>query len=265
MSTRRISRERLERQAAELTPRDRAMALMLARVKLATGSQLRRATFEASTPAAERAARRELARLVRWRVVARLERRQGGLGRGSDSWTYALDVAGQRLVATGTCARRPHLPRPAMWAHALVGAEVYTRLAEVLRGTDRTLRQWQGEPDSWRDFGGGYGERLRLKPDAALRVAGPGFEDVSFLEVDTGTQSRPVIRAKLAAYRRYAATGQEQAARGGIFPLTVIITTTPARRAVLAALVAELPPETRMLFAVGLVGEAARLLTGGAS
>jgi hypothetical protein len=254
----------LERVARELTERDRAIVAMLAAVKLATGNQLRRATLGEESENAQRAARRQLQRLVRWRVVARLERRQGGLGRGSDSWTYALDVAGQRLAACGG-GRRPRLPRPAMWGHVLLGAEVYTRLAEAVRGTDRTVREWQGEPASWRTYGGSYGETLTLKPDAFVAVSGPGYEDVCFIEIDTGSQSRSVIRGKLSAYRRYAATGQEQAVQDGVFPLTVFVTTTPERHALLVDLVGELPAAAWPMFAVGLASDAARLLTGGAS
>jgi hypothetical protein len=263
MSTR-MSPRRLERIARELTSRDRAVMAMLGAVKLASGTQLRRATVADNSPAAQRAARRQLARLVKWRVVARLERRQGGLGRGSDAWTYALDITGQRLLQQPG-VRRPRLPRPAMWAHALIGAEVYTQLVEATRGSDRDVRLWQGEPACWRSFTGRYGEAVQLKPDAFVAVAGPGYEDVCFLEIDTGTQSRTVIRKKLDAYRRYAASGREQQAQAGVFPLTVFITTTLDRHAVLVDLLGELPTDAWRLFAVGLVTDAPRLLTGGTS
>lgn len=261
MSTR-MTQARLDRLRRELTPEDRAVIAMLSVVKLATGTHLRRATRVGDSPATARAARRQLARLVRWRVVARLERRQGGLGRGSDAWTYALDITGQRLV-TRPGVRRPHLPRPAMWAHILLGAEIYTRLIEATRGTDRTVRRWQGEPAAWRSFTGPYGEVVKLKPDAFVEVAGPGYTDVCFVEVDTGSQSRSVIRAKLQTYQRYAASGQEQLANGGVFPLTVFITTTLDRHALLVDLLGELSPDAWRLFAVGLVDDAARLLTRG--
>lgn len=262
--TTRMSSTRWEQLTRELTPRDREVVAMLATVKLATGSQLRRATVADTSAAAARAARRQLARLVDWRVVARLERRLGGLGRGSDAWTYALDVNGQRLIRREG-ARRPHLPRPAMWMHALVGAEAYTLLREAIRGTDRSLRLWQGEPACWREFAGALGETVRLKPDGFVIVAGPDYEDVCFLEIDTGSQSRNVIRAKLSAYRRYAATGQEQKAQDGVFPLTVFVTTSEARHAVLVDLVGELPAEAWRLFAVSLVAGAPKILMGGAS
>jgi len=262
--SKRISRERLARITSELTPRDRELVAFLARVKLATGTQLHRAIWTDESEAGQRSARRALARLVAWRVLARLERRQGGLGRGSDSWTYALDTAGQRLLGEAG-ARRPHLPRPAMWAHVLLGTEVAVTLAEALRGTDRTIANWQGEPECWRTFTGAHGERVILKPDAFVEVGSPEFSDVAFLEVDTGSQSRTVIRAKLAAYQRYAATGLEQKAQGGIFPLTVFVTVTAERQALLVDLLADLPSTVWPMFAVGRVADVPRLFTGGTS
>jgi hypothetical protein len=211
----RVSRQRLMVLRSQLTERDWAMVTMLTAVKLANGNQLRRATLGDESPAGERAARRQLARLAEWRVVARLERRQGGLGRGSDAWTYALGPTGLRLVGDVTRARQPQLPGETMWAHALLGAEIYTRLMEAIRGTDRNLAVWQGEPNCWRDYPGPYGESQRLKPDAFVIVSAPDYEDVAFVEFDTGSQSRTVMRAKLDAYRRYAASGQEQGARTG--------------------------------------------------
>jgi len=98
MSAGRISSERLERLAGELSDRDRQVVELLATLHLASGRQLLRVLWPEASESAARAARRELARLTRQRVVARLERRVGGLGRGSDAYTYALDVGGQRLV-----------------------------------------------------------------------------------------------------------------------------------------------------------------------
>ncbi len=259
----RISSHQLARLAAEMTDRDREIVAVLARVKLASGDQLRRALWPESSPADRRAARRTLERLTRWRVLARLERRVGGLGRGSSSWTYALDVAGQRL-GDQAGARRPHLPREMMWQHALTGAEAYVRLAERLRDTTVTLSAYQGEPESWRHFAGPYGEPLVLKPDAFVRLDGEAFVDSFFLEIDTGSQSRTVIRTKLDQYRRYAATNQEQQAEG-VFPRVFFLTTTAARVELLDELVAALPPEVRRLFAVGLVCQVGRLLVPEAS
>ena len=81
----------------------------------------------------------------------------------ANAWTYALGPTGLRLSGDGNRARRPSLPSPPMWQHALLGAEIYTRLVEATRGSDRELALWQGEPDCWRDYPGQYGEQVRLK------------------------------------------------------------------------------------------------------
>jgi hypothetical protein len=261
----RVSWQRLALIRGQLTERDFAAITMLTCVKLASGIQIRRATSGDNSPAGERAARRQLARLVEWRVVERLERRQGGLGRGSEAWTYALGPTGLRLSGDGRRARRPVLPSPAMWQHVLLGAEIYTRLTEATRGSDQELVLWQGEPDCWRDYPGPYGEQVRLKPDAFVIVDGPVFEDMTFVEFDTGSQSRAVMRAKLEAYRRYRASGQEQGVHDGVFPRVVIVTSSPERQAMLLDLLTYLPTEDWQLFKIGLLADASRLLTGGAS
>src|SRR5215203_2191054 len=120
--TGRVSAQRLAVLRSQLTKRDWELIGMLAAVKLANGTQLSQATSSDNSPAAQRAARRQLARLAEWRVLERLERRQGGLGRGSDAWTYALGPVGLRLSGDGARARHPQLPGQAMWAHALLGA-----------------------------------------------------------------------------------------------------------------------------------------------
>ena len=266
MSTTRSSTRRLRELEAELTARDRAIVEMVARLGLVTGQQVVRVHWPEASEADLRAGRRTLQRLTQWRVLARLERRQGGLGRGSTSWTYALDTAGQRLVASeaGTAPRRPHLPRPAFWGHALLASEIYTRLAEATAGSDVQVAQWQGEPASWRRYGGAYGEQLLVKPDAFVEVDHPDFSDLFFVEVDTGSQSRTVIRTKIQSYQRLAASGVEQAAQGGVFPKVMVLTTTTQRQALLVDVLGELPAEAWSLFGVGLVTETARLLVSAA-
>ena len=51
----------------------------------------------------------------------------------------------------------------------------------------------------------------------------------------------------------------------GVFPLVVIVTTSPERQAMLLDLLTYLPTEDWRLFAVGQLADAARLLMGGAS
>lgn len=262
MTTTRITTRRLEELLEVLLPTDWAMLGMATRLHLVTGDQLIRVIWPLATAADQRAARRALLRLTEWRVLARLERRMGGLGRGSASFTYAPDVAGHRLLAMRGSARRPHLPRPAMWRHALTVAETYALLQECVHDTELSVRRWEGEPECWRRFTAANGERVIVKPDAHVVVQGVGYSDLFFLEADTGSQSRTVIRAKLSAYRRLASSGVVQHAEDGVFPAVVFVTTTTARHGVLAALIEELPEAARRMFAVTLVQDAGRLLSG---
>ena len=87
MSTHYVSRERLSRLAVELTARDHRIVEMVATLHLVSGRQILRAHWPEASEADARAARRTLVRLTRERVLARLDRRVGGLGRGSEAWT----------------------------------------------------------------------------------------------------------------------------------------------------------------------------------
>jgi hypothetical protein len=88
---------------------------------------------------------------------------------------------------------------------------------------------------------------------------------MAFVEFDTGSQSRTVMRAKIEAYRQYRASGQEQGAHDGVFPLVVIVTSSPERQATLLDLLTFIPTDDWRLFAVGQLADAPRLLMGGAS
>jgi hypothetical protein len=149
-----------------------------------------------------------------------------------------------------------------MWQHAMLGAEIYARLVEDTRNGGRELVLWQGEPDCWREYPGPYGEQVRLKPDAFVIVGGPDYEDMAFVEFDTGSQSRAVMQAKLEAYRRYRASGQEQGAQDGVFPLVVIVTSSLERQAMLLDLLTKLPTEDCQLFRIGQLADASGLLMG---
>lgn len=65
----------------------------------------------------------------------------------------------------------------------------------------------------------------------------------------------------METYRRYAATGTEQA-REGVFPQVVFLTTTAPRVELLTDVVRALLPDVRRLFAVGLVCQVDSRLVG---
>lgn len=70
-----------------------------------------------------------------------------------------------------------------------------------------------------------------------------------------------MIRAKLDAYIRYARTGWEQKAHD-VFPRVAFLAADPERVALIADLLRALPEREWPLFAVALVADAGRLLSG---
>lgn len=258
----RVTAARVAALERQLTERDRAVIEMLRGVRLANGQQLRRAIWASSDDAVQRAAQRQLARLVKWQVLERFERRTGGLGRGSEAYTYALAAAGQR-IANETLGRRPRLPGRTMWLHTLQGTETYVRLIEATRGTHRCVKEWQGEPACWIEVRIGLGEVLLVKPDAFVVVSGPGYDDLAYLETDTGSQSRSVVKAKLVAYERLALTGRVQRQHGSTFPAVVFVTVSAGRQRVLDDVIATMSPGARELFKTATLDDAARVVMGG--
>lgn len=257
--------------AHKLLPREAALIQDLDRLRLASVKQLERLHFSAGSPKANATqARRTLAKLADRRIVTRLERQVGGVRAGSRGSVYALDAAGQRLAsacgpAGGVRIRRPWTPGAAFVAHQLAVSELYVRLSEAARSGQVDLLAFDAEPACWRTFTGIGGVRTVLKPDAFVRLGLGDFEDSYFVEVDRATHSGPSVARKLTLYRRYWQTGREQDRWGGVFPKTLVLVPTEARKAALLDLVSEQPPESWPVFQVALYEDAVRIFTGGLS
>src|ERR1700684_4056990 len=125
---------------ARLTERDYAVIQRLPALRFLTGSQLTRLCFADSDDAVAnaRAARRELLRLVRLDVLARLPRRVGGVRAGSAGYVYHLALGGQRLAVSRGWQperrrRRSFAPGLLFLRHSLRVAELHTRLVEAER------------------------------------------------------------------------------------------------------------------------------------
>ncbi len=264
----RVSRHGLVTLAEMLSERDRAVTETVARLRLVSGQQLGRLLFsEGENPATRaRLARRSLARLTDLRVVTRLERRVGGVRAGSAGHVYALDVAGQRLVAywqgEGIARSRSAFePGTPFVRHTLALAEHYVRLVEAEREGAVELLSFSAEPECWRRFTGLGGAALTLKPDAFVSLGVGEFEERSFLEIDCGTEGRSALLRQCRGYLDYFRSGAEQAA-SGVFPRVVWITTTERRVGLLTEVCAALPPEAWQLFVVGRPERALSLLSG---
>jgi len=240
----------------------------LARLRLATTSQLQRLHIAGRTPlAAARGVRRNMARLEELRLVTRLERRIGGVGAGSTEAVWALDTSGQQLVASrgpagGGLRRRPWTPSLPFVRHRLAITELYVQLACGDRQGPGELLSFTAEPDSWRHYTGPGGAAVTLKPDASATTAHGDYEHSWFIEVDLATESPLVIGRKTAAYLAYRRSGSEQA-RSGVFPLVVFTVPHERRARVIDGVLRRLAPADQRVFRVHLQAEAATALLRG--
>lgn len=250
-----------------LSERDLAVLESLRAHRLLTTALIRRLHFahgHATITAASGATMRVLARLEMHGLVARLERRIGGVRSGSSGIVWQLAATGERLLRTmrGEKKRRRYMdPSPAFTAHTLAVAEHAVRLQEFAGEGAIELVSVETEPSCWRSFVSPHGTREWLKPDLYAVTASGDFEDHWFLEVDRATEHPTAVVRKAKTYQRYAATGAHQA-RHGLFPAVVWVVPDKARRGALeAALAADrgVQPELHRVVTVdefrGLVAE----------
>lgn len=256
-----VTSSRIADLTAVLTDQDWRTLRAVARCSVMTGSQVRKLFYEDSDTG-KRLARRDLARLTELRVLGRLDRRIGGVRRGSDGYVYALDVAGQRLAHPDLPRYRPPwTPGGQHLAHTVAVTQLYVDLATKVHAQAH-LVDFTAEPACWRTYTGPGGGRMTLKPDAWVQIETDEYEDQAFIELDRATEPKTRIAAKARSYVQYWRTGIEQA-RHGVFPLVVWLGPDLHRVAQLTEALEELPPETRHLFAVATHQAAAhQLLTG---
>lgn len=220
---------RLDSIIANLTELDRQVIDTLAVVRMASGNQLNR-LFWPTTPSGARVSRRRLKRLTDLRVLTRLHRQVGGNKGGSQGFTYALDVNGQRIAQSlhHNTIRRP-TPSDSFVDHTLGVTETYV----VLRTQPRIeLLDWDPEPGCWRSFTGPAGRTITLRPDAFIRWGVGEWELSAFVEIDRATEHPGRIVRKADQYVRYWRTGTEQRAEG-VFPTVLWLTPTKQRAEVL--------------------------------
>ncbi len=249
---------------AELGERERAAIEAVTRLRLMTHRQLA-ALLDlgeggASAASSARATRRVLARLVEARILARLDRRIGGIRAGSAGYVYYLGPAGQRLVAYWQgrgLTRGRFRPEPGgrYVRHRLAVSELYVQLRLAARAGQLDLLAFDAEPNCWRASVDGFGGQTTLKPDAFVRLGIGAYEDLFFIEVDLASESRNVVARKARAYLDYFQTGAEQAERG-VFPRVLLLTTNAARRAVLMDVCSRMPAEAWRLFTVATLDHA---------
>jgi len=250
----RVSQQRLAAVRAGLSDRDRAILGDLARVRCLSARQVERLNFqEGSALTQARRSRRTLERLTRLGVLHRFERQIGGVRAGSAGYVYGLSALGQRLVdadgpAGGERRRSPWEPSTNFMAHVLAVSEVYVQLREAERRRELELLAFDAEPRSWR--WDSVSRSPVVKPDAFVAVGIGRYEERRFLEVDLGTESRPVLKRKAKAYVDYWDSGVEQHEHG-VFPRVLFVTDSEQRKEVIVTVLGDLPAEAWTLFQVG--------------
>jgi len=246
----------------KLSTTDHLVIDVLATVHIASGQQLRR-VLNAANPVGDRRIRHRLQRLTDLRLLARLDRRVGGLHAGSDGYIYRLDVIGQRLAQPEVRRRRPSTPGVAFTQHALAVTECLVVSRELAATGQLELLQFHGEPQCWRSFAGRGGAAMILKPDASVVTAGADYQDAWFLEIDRSTEHPARLLSKANAYIDYWQSGVEQA-QHGVFPKVLWVVPDEARQAVVVNVLADLSPEHWQLFAVCVQANFATTITSGA-
>lgn len=186
---------------------------------------------------------RVLARLESRRLIARLQRRIGGVRAGSSGIVWQLGATGERLLRArhGETARRRYSePSPAFIAHTLAAADLAIQLYELARRGVIELLRLEAEPDCWRTFLSAHVARQWLKPDLFAITASGDYEHHWLIEADNATEHGPVIVRKALAYQQYARTGIHQQEHG-LFPEVVWVVPDANRKSSIEAALAGEP------------------------
>lgn len=210
----------LQQLRSEISGRDLAIVGQVADLRLMSALQIWAIHFPASEhdshQAAARASQRVLARLVRDRLLVRLERRIGGVRAGSAAFVYGLGPVGQRVLAMDGPRRRYHEPTVRFLDHTLAITQLVVDVTAASRLGSIDLMTLQAEPRCYREFAAMAGRTI-LRPDLFLTLGVGDFEHRWFVEVDRGQESLPVVVRKCRIYEAYYQSGREQA-NHGVFP-----------------------------------------------
>lgn len=242
----------------------RLLALVAAH-RFATTTQLARLTAPeyASPASALRQTQRHLASLAQQRLLTSLERRVGGWQGGSAVTVWAATTRGQRLVtAEGEEVPRRQRPREVSTTfldHLLAITEVRTSIEEAVRQEADTEAAVALEPDCWRTVLSPSGQVQVLRPDLAVTITSPSYEDRYLMEVDRATENPGRIIATCWRYQEH----QAQASDGDVFPLVVWLVPTDRRRHRLERAIAHSTGLLRDLFRVIRLDQLPTLIHGG--
>jgi hypothetical protein len=248
----RISRRGIENLRHRLSNRDLAILDQVADLRLMSALQIEAIHFTTADHqtqlAAARACRRVLERLVRDRLLVRLDRRIGGVRAGSASFVYGLGHTGQRVLTLEGPRRRFREPSALFTDHTLAITQLVVDLTTTTRDGQFELLDMQSEPRCWRHAGGGNG-KVTLRPDLYVVLGTPDYEYRWFIEVDRGSEHLPTLLAKCQAYDDYYRTGSEQRAHG-VFPRVCWIVPSDGRASALVEKIEKASRLTPSMFEV---------------
>ena len=247
----------------------RLLALVVAH-RFATTTQLARLTAleYASSASALRQTQRHLASLAQQRLLTSLERRVGGWQGGSAVTIWAATTRGHRLVAVenGEDEEVPRRQRPrevstTFLDHLLAITEVRTSIEEAVRQEADTEAVVALEPECWRTHLGPSGQVQVLRPDLAVTITSPVYEDRYLIEVDRATENPSRVIATCWRYQEHQAQTSDD--DGGVFPLVVWLVPTDRRRHRLVRAIAHSTGLLRELFRVIRLDQLPTLIHGG--
>lgn len=250
----RVSKRQLLGIDSRLGERDREMLGVVQQYRYLMTGQIQRLVFtDAANPSAGlRAASRSLKKLSGFGLVNSLSRRIGGIRAGSGSFIWYITHAGERLLRLhdnrAFPMRRHYEPSPYFLAHTLAVAETAIKLIETCRDYEPQVTALQLEPECWRAYSNA-GVSCSLKPDLYAATTTEEYEDRYFIEVDLDTESPAKIIEKCQKYHAYYRSGLEQE-ESGMFPLTVWIVPSIARKEKLIRHMKEAFDKQAKLFAV---------------
>ena len=248
----------------------RLLALVAAH-RFATTTQLARLTAPdyASPASALRQTQRHLASLAQQRLLTSLERRVGGWQGGSAVTIWAATTRGQRRVVAEngedeevSRRQRPREVSTTFLDHLLAITEVRTSIEEAVRQEADTEAAVALEPDCWRTALSPSGQPQVLRPDLAVTITSPAYEDRYLVEVDRATENPGRVIATCWRYQEHQATSV-QASDGDVFPLVVWLVPNDRRRHRLERAIAHSTGLLRDLFRVIRLDQLPSLIHGG--
>ena len=254
---------------APIHPMQARLLALVAAHRFATTTQLARLTAPeyASSASALRQTQRHLASLAQQRLLTSLERRVGGWQGGSAVTIWAATTRGQRLVAVDEGEEVPRRQRPrevstTFLDHLLAITEVRTSIEEAVRQEADTEAAVALEPECWRTALSPSGQVQVLRPDLAVTITSPAYEDRYVVEVDRATENPGRVIATCWRYQEHQATSA-QASDGDVFPLVVWLVPNDRRRHRLERAIAHSTGLLCELFRVICLDQLPTLIHGG--